>query len=225
MVVLRTFPMGWEVQRLDIDFVQLRNYLIKKYPQVIIPPLPKVNQKKKLNRKQLYKKKVYYQKFLMCVMKSKVLRGCKFLQDFLREQDQYKFGYDLSVKEQSRGPRKVKQIKTLTGQVLCEASDMAKQFAAGFGGFNSEYQRINNQISKRCKAIERASKNLGYQCFGLSTELDNLQDLIRKKTEIPQFSNLYQRMSDLMRMAGELALHQGYMVNDSLNAQFKYQRE
>ena len=61
MVVLRTFPMGWEVQRLDIDFVQLRNYLIKKYPQVIIPPLPKVNQKKKLTRKQLYKKKIYYQ--------------------------------------------------------------------------------------------------------------------------------------------------------------------
>lgn len=28
-----------------------------------------------------------------------------------------------------------------------------------------------------------------------------------------------------MRMSGELALHQGYMINDALNAQFKYQRE
>lgn len=60
MIVLHTYPMGWKVQRLDIDFIQLRNYLIKKYPQVIIPPLPLVNQKKKLNRKQLFKKKVYY---------------------------------------------------------------------------------------------------------------------------------------------------------------------
>lgn len=77
-------------------------------------------------------------------MKSKVLRGCKFLVDFLREQDQYKFGYDLSVKEQARGPRKVKQIKTLTGEVLCEASDMAKMFADGFMPFNAEYQRVNN---------------------------------------------------------------------------------
>lgn len=51
MVVLHTYPMGWKVQRLDIDFVQLRHYLIKKYPQVIIPPLPLVNQKKKLSRK------------------------------------------------------------------------------------------------------------------------------------------------------------------------------
>jgi len=143
MVVLHSYPMGWKVQRLDIDFVQLRNYLIKKYPQVIIPPLPLVNQKKKLSRKQLYKKKVYYQKFVNSVLKSKVLRGCKFIIDFLREQDQYKFGYDLSVKEQSRGPRKVKQIKTLTGEILCEASDMAKAFSDKFHIFNTEYQRIN----------------------------------------------------------------------------------
>ena len=77
-------------------------------------------------------------------MKSKVLRGCKFLVDFLKEQDQYKFGYDLSVKENSLGPRKVKQIKTLTGEILCEASDMAKQFSDGFWSFNQQYQRINN---------------------------------------------------------------------------------
>ena len=85
MVVIHSYPMGWKVQRLDIDFQTLRSYLVKKYPQVIIPPLPLVKQKKKLSKKQLIKKKLYYQKFLLCVMKSKVLRGCKFLVDFLKE--------------------------------------------------------------------------------------------------------------------------------------------
>lgn len=113
----------------------------------------------------------------------------------------------------------------MTGEVLCEASDMAKMFADAFPNFNSEYQRINNQISKRCKGIERVSKTLAHEYFGLSTELDNLQKLILAKTEIPQFANLYQRMSDLVRMTGELAVHQGFMINDSLNTQFKYQRE
>jgi len=60
MIVIHTFPLGWKVQRLDIDFVTLRNYLVRKYPQVVIPPLPIVNQKKKLSKKQLYKKKLYY---------------------------------------------------------------------------------------------------------------------------------------------------------------------
>ena len=32
MVVIHTYPMAWKVQRLDIDFVTLRNYLVKKYP-------------------------------------------------------------------------------------------------------------------------------------------------------------------------------------------------
>ena len=32
-------------------------------------------------------------------------------------------------------------------------------------------------------------------------------------------------MSDLMRLTGDLAVHQGYMINDTLNSQYKYQRE
>ena len=46
----------------------------------------------------------------------------------------------------------------MAGEVLCEASDMAKQFAAGFQDFNADYQRINYNISKRCKGIERCAK-------------------------------------------------------------------
>ena len=62
IVVIHSYPMAWNVQRLDIDFVTLWNYLVKKNPQVIIPPLPMVNQKKKLSKKQLAKNRAYYQK-------------------------------------------------------------------------------------------------------------------------------------------------------------------
>ena len=102
---------------------------------------------------------------------------------------------------------------------------MAQKFCGGFEAFNGEYQRINNQISKRCKTIENTSKKMAAEYFALSTELDNLQKIILANAEIPQFSNLYQRVSDLLRLTGELTVHQGFMVNDTLNAQFKYQRE
>lgn len=39
-------------------------------------------------------------------------------------------------KESKTGPKKVKQIKTLTGEILCEASEMAQQFSSDFGEFN-----------------------------------------------------------------------------------------
>jgi hypothetical protein len=111
-------------------------------------------------------------------MKSKILRSSKFVVDFLKEQDQYKFGYDLSVKENAMGPKRVKQIKTLTGEILCEASDMAKAFSDNFESFNSQYQHINGNISKECKQIEIASKKLAKHYFKLSVELDALQKLI-----------------------------------------------
>mmetsp|Transcript_5068 Transcript_5068/g.7650 ORF Transcript_5068/g.7650 Transcript_5068/m.7650 type:complete len:125 (+) Transcript_5068:1005-1379(+) len=98
-------------------------------------------------------------------------------------------------------------------------------FTETFPEFNGEYQRFNGSISKRCKAIERSSKVLAHDYFALQAELTNLQELVMNKTDIVQFGNLYQRMSDLVRMTGEMIVHQGYMVNDTLNAQFKYQRE
>lgn len=183
-----------------------------------------MNQKKKLSKKQLVKKKFYYHKFMHSILKSKILRSCKFVIDFLKEQDQYKFGHQLAHKENKTGPKRVKQIKTLTGEILCEASDMAKQFSDNFNSFNAAYQRINKNIATQCKGIERTSIEMAKHYFKLSTELDNLNKLCLQRVEIPQFSNLYQRMSDIMQMTGELTVHQGFMINDKLNSQFKYQR-
>ena len=141
------------------------------------------------------------------VLKSKILRSCKLMVDFMKNTDQYKFGYNIQVKNSVSGPKNVNQIKTLTGLILCDASEMAKQFTSGFNQFNRDYQWCNKQISSRCKNIERASKTLANEFFGLSTELDHLQKMIEQKVDIPQFSNLYQKMSDLMHMQGEMSLH------------------
>jgi len=40
MVTIDTFPMKWRVKRLDSDFQILRDYLLRSYPQSVIPPLP-----------------------------------------------------------------------------------------------------------------------------------------------------------------------------------------
>ena len=61
--------------------------------------------------------------------------------------------------------------------------------------------------------------------MSLSVEMDNLQKLVRDQVEIPQFSNMYQRLSDLTKLNSELILHQGHLINDRLNSEFKYQRE
>lgn len=82
-----SFPFKWRVRRSHADFLTLREYLLRKYPQTIIPPIPRYSQKKRLTVKQIVKKQVYYQRFLTAVLKSQVLRSCQFLVDFLQESD------------------------------------------------------------------------------------------------------------------------------------------
>jgi len=36
---------------------------------------------------------------------------------------------------------------------------------------------------------------------------------------------MYSNISEIMNLHGEASLHQGFLINDALNAQFKYQRE
>ena len=69
MVTIDTFPMKWRVKRLDSDFKILRDYLLRVYPQVVIPPLPAIKIKQ-ASARQLRKRQTYFQRFLNAVLRS-----------------------------------------------------------------------------------------------------------------------------------------------------------
>lgn len=46
-----TYPFKWKVKRHDTHFFALRDFLVRAYPQSIIPPLPKIKRNKKLTDK------------------------------------------------------------------------------------------------------------------------------------------------------------------------------
>ena len=84
MITIDTFPMKWRVKRLDDDFLVLRSYLLRQFPQSIIPPLPK-KKDKRLSSKQLLRRQTYYARFLNTILKSAVLKTSPFLVSFLQE--------------------------------------------------------------------------------------------------------------------------------------------
>jgi len=51
--------MKWRVKRLDSDFLILRDFLLRTYPQVVMPPLP-ADKTKKMTPRQLVKRQQYY---------------------------------------------------------------------------------------------------------------------------------------------------------------------
>ena len=127
MITIDTFPMKWRVKRLDTDFEVLREYLLRAYPQTIIPPLPKIK-KSRLNNRQVVKRQTYYQRFLNAILKSHVLRTSKFLVAFLSETNQEQFNVKLLTIEEENGPKNIYEFRTLTGQIEVEQRKRAAKF-------------------------------------------------------------------------------------------------
>lgn len=80
-------PLGWKVTRTHSDFESLRKYLVRKYPQTLVPSLPKYDYSKELKEKHLKKRTAYYERFLEYVLKSMTLRSSEILVIFLKETD------------------------------------------------------------------------------------------------------------------------------------------
>ena len=141
MITIDTFPMKWRVKRLDSDFQILRDYLLKTYPQTVIPPLP-AQKMKKLTPRQLTKRKSYYQRFLNAVLRSQVLKTSRFLVAFLQESNQEQFNLKLLTIEEETGPRNIYEFKTLTGEIEVERRRKATQFCDQLGPFSKQYEKI-----------------------------------------------------------------------------------
>ena len=99
MITIETYPMKWQVKRLDTDFETLRDYLLRSFPQTIVPPLPNLT-KKKLTKHQTTKRMLYYQRFLNLILRSHILKTSKFLVAFLSETSQEAFNVKLLTIEE-----------------------------------------------------------------------------------------------------------------------------
>jgi len=119
MITIETYPMKWQVKRLDSDFDTLREYLLRSYPQTIIPPLPNPT-KKKMTYNQTTKRMIHYTRFLNCCLKSQILRTSKFLVAFLQETNQDVFNVKLLTVEDDKGPKNIYDFRTLSGEIEIE---------------------------------------------------------------------------------------------------------
>ena len=222
MVTIDTFPMKWRVKRLDSDFVILRDFLLRTYPQVVIPPLP-AGLSKKMMPRQLAKRQQYYQRFLNAVLRSQVLKTSKFLVAFLSEQSQEHFNLKLLSIEEEVGPRNIYEFKTLSGEIEVERRRAATRFCDQMGTFTKQYHKISAYIAKRCKDLQARAHTLADDYFAIGAEVNHFSELM-KITEIPQAVKFYRRLSDLIIRSGDHTIRSGELMNQNLAAWFKYLR-
>ena len=80
-----------DVRRRDEEFDLLQSYLIKAYPNVIVPTTRPYKGHKYNEQKYMTKRGTYLSRFLQNVLRSRILRGDQFLMSFLTESDDNKY--------------------------------------------------------------------------------------------------------------------------------------
>ena len=106
-----------EVRRKDEDFDHLQKYLIKLYPNVIVPTT-KPHKANRYNEQKYITKRAYIlQRFLGGVLRNRILRGDSYLMSFLTESDSKKYAADLSSMLKQLKVSRIDDIITQDGRL------------------------------------------------------------------------------------------------------------
>lgn len=83
-----------EVRRKDEHFDDLQRYLIKTYPNVIVPSTKPHKANRYNEQKYITNRAIILQIFLRDILRSRILRGDSYLMSFLSENDPKKYSKD-----------------------------------------------------------------------------------------------------------------------------------
>jgi len=119
-------PLDSKVERKETDFVFLREYLRRRYPQHFVPPL--VFTKEKWETTSLKKKEKYFTRFLINILRNPDLRGSYFLHEFFSMDERADFDQVLSMRLKETMPSKLSEYFTLSGMANTRSHTTSWQF-------------------------------------------------------------------------------------------------
>lgn len=158
------------------------------------------------------------------MLKSQVLKTSKFLVAFLEETNQDAFNARLLQIEQEQGPKNIYEFKTLTGEIEVDKRERATKFCEQLKNFSRRFELLNNFICDRSKELQFRSHALADDYFAIAAEIKAIAEMLQC-AEIPQITNFYNRIADMMVKNGDFVLHSGELVNQSVGSWFKYARQ
>ena len=115
-----------EVRRKDEEFDLLQEYLIKAYPNVIVPTTKPYKGQKYNEQKYMTKRAVYLSRFLANILRSRILRGDQFLMSFLTEIDDGKYTGEKTTMLKQKKVILIEDIVTPEGRIDLSIADVDK---------------------------------------------------------------------------------------------------
>ena len=106
-----------EVRRKDEDFDLLQKYLVKQYPNVIVPTTKAHKANRYNEQKYITKRSYILQRFLREVLRSRILRGDSHLMTFLTESDNKHYLKALQMMNKQEKVTAIEDIITQDGRL------------------------------------------------------------------------------------------------------------
>ena len=111
-----------DVRRKDEDFDLLQEYLIKAYPNVIVPTTKPFKGQKYNEQRYMTKRAIYLSRFLQNVLRSRLLRGDQFLMSFLAEGDDAKYKTEKKTMLKQKKVITIEDLVTHNGRIELDLS-------------------------------------------------------------------------------------------------------
>ena len=112
------------VRRKDEDFDLLQDYLIKAYPNVIVPTTKAFKGHKYNEQKYMTKRGTHLSRFLQSVLRSRILRGDQFLMSFLTEVDDNKYKQERGAMLKQKKVVTIEDLVTPDGKIELSIADV-----------------------------------------------------------------------------------------------------
>ena len=160
------------VRRADEDFDELQEYLIKAYPNVIVPTTKSFNAKKINEQKYMTKRGGILSTFLKNALRSRTLRGDKFLLNFLCETDNKKY---IDEKKQMKNFKKIETIDHLvTSSGKIELTQVEVEQIQEI--LNKRVKRASDQTEQGYVYLHQQIRKMGQDLKAASQAAENIKD-------------------------------------------------
>ena len=125
---INTIPLDLNTRKRYSEFDWLRDYLIAKFPNLIIPPISKKNMFKKMNEYLISKRSRTLEQFLNAIADHPILKNCKVFYDFLslneedfqKKKSEYEKPQINNINDLTTLDGKIKVVLTNENEIYCQ---------------------------------------------------------------------------------------------------------
>ena len=174
---ITTEPLNWVIHRKDMDFYQLRKILLKKYPYLIVPPLPV--KKKKEADKSIRRREKYFTRFLQALCRSQEFKGDPYFEEWLQNDDAKEFTKTTKAAEKQKFIRNMENVKSVQGRVPAQMVSNSAVFCSKMTDFIDSYYILYNEVIECAKDINDKSQALATTMFAMHKFIEQLSELNR----------------------------------------------